>query len=653
MAVARASKATPIPHSLRRERRAVAARHAAFPHFPLPVPFRSDRRHDLTAIARAPLRVCAAAVIDVILSARSSAAITISLSSAGEQVVTRLDGADAAAHLKLGDVVLSVNGREPGRTPSNWQREMDGGEERERASVLALRVRRPPSCGAALTSGANGSSSSSSSGGCAEGGGGGGGAGAPGAAGGTGTAGGSELGAADWPAGSFGGYGLAPGLFSMPCNLLALPDGDLVVADGGGCRLQIFSPEGELRRTIGERGEAPGCFNYPAGMAADGAGALYVADRGNCRVQKLRLSDGAHLATSHATGRGGGGGAGGGKVGGGGEANGEAGGGCGVDAAARHPAGAGVANGGGGRHRGSSALTDAAHGSELLNYPWGIALATGVLFASDMRGRVCALDARTLRLLCVHAPAGGLGSPHAMAVWRDELFVVDHDRHRVQAYALAPPGRRIAPPSAGRAPGMLGGGGGSSGDGDGGGGDGDGGGDGGGWEGGGEGGGEGALRPAACFFSGASRSIGGRGAAAGQFEHPIGLTVSEAGLLIVSEFTGRRVQALCARSGVPLFVLPAPSGTRLLGLCAASDRVYVGDFDIDRVHWWVGTDARALAADGVGRQPTAAPSSAAPGSATPGSASCGGGGVAAVAATAAHRAAVGGEEEDEDAFQMY
>lgn len=86
---------------------------------------------------------------------------------------------------------------------------------------------------------------------------------------------------------SFGCYGLAPEQFSMPCNVLALPDGDFVVADGGGCRLQVLSPQGELRRIIGCRGENVGQFNYPAGLALD-SDAVIVVDRGNCRLQRCR-----------------------------------------------------------------------------------------------------------------------------------------------------------------------------------------------------------------------------------------------------------------------------------------------------------------------------------------------------------------------------
>ena len=95
---------------------------------------------------------------------------------------------------------------------------------------------------------------------------------------------------------SVGGHGVAAGQFTMPCNLLALPDGALVVADGGGCRLQVLSPLGELQHVFGCRGEQAGQLNYPAGLALDGD-ALIVVDRGNCRLQRLRL-DGQPLAVT-------------------------------------------------------------------------------------------------------------------------------------------------------------------------------------------------------------------------------------------------------------------------------------------------------------------------------------------------------------------
>ena len=500
--------------------------------------------------------------IDVLLSARSSTAITLAEVD-GEMVIAALGGDDAAAHLRVGDTVLSVNGRAPGRTPSNWKD--DSNPSNPSASVLMLRVRRPD-----LSSTASSHFDEQTSGDSAE---------------------------AYAHVGSFGGYGLSEGLYSLPANMLPLPGGGLVVSDGGGCRLQFVSPLGELHRAVGSRGTADGLFNYPSGLAVDRAGeVLYVADRGNCRVQKLRVSDGGYLGSTAAftsgEGKGKGDGDGAGDASGEGKGDGDG-------------SGAGASDG----ITSPSEQLLGAEGREMLNYPWGVALSHGdtVLLVSDMRGRLCALDAQTLRLLCVHTPRCGLGSPHAMAVSADELFIADHDHHRVvvlglqsvaaAAAAAARSGSKDAPHSSVPAP----------------------------------------LSPAdderalvdgaGRFFTGTWRSFGGRGGEAGRFQHPVGLAVvggggdddscggartkCQARLLLVSEFTGRRVQGLDATNGAPLFVLPAPSGTRLLGVAAApliprerdadADdaehqprarsgevgwRIYAGDFDLDRIHFW-------------------------------------------------------------------
>lgn len=545
--------------------------------------------------------------IDVLLSARSSTAITLA-EVEGEQVIAALGGDDAAAHLRVGDVVLSVNGRAPGRTPSNWKEEDANPAS---ASVLALRVRRPAAAtdSAAATPSAaaeeavpqpapsqqqpsGGSQTALSSPAC------------------------GNSGVAATPvdattvleyahAGSFGGYGLNEGLYSLPANLLPLPNhptGDLVVCDGGGCRLQFVSPFGELRSTLGSRGSANGLFNYPSGLAVDAKGEmLYVCDRGNCRVQKLRMSDGEHLGTSAATlevdtstTRMGGGAATakGRSPSRSADATAHAASSCAGDSASIGGVNAAGNADGGGSSCGSSSSPAA---EELLNYPWGVALTSddSLLIVSDMRGRLFVLDARSLALICCHTPRCGLGSPHAMAVYGAELFVADHDHHRVTVIALGVACRGVEEreTTAERVDAKAT----SIGD------------------------------PAPTYFTGSYRFLGSRGQHPGQFEHPVGLAIVDASppgrgrmqmglpLLLVSEFTGRRVQGLHAISGAPLFKLVAPSSTRLLGVAAApmgstlsalhgdgdgltdaddrgrvgsGVRIYAGDFDLDRIHFW-------------------------------------------------------------------
>ena len=182
-----------------------------------------------------------------------------------------------------------------------------------------------------------------------------------------------------------------------------------------------------------------------------------------------------------------------------------------------------------------------------------------MLVVSDMRGLLSVFDASSLALLCTHRPNCGLGSPHAMSAWRGELYVADHDHHRVAVLELRPHKQR--PPQQAAATAVS-----TTAE-------------------------KRSIPTTSAYFTGASRSIGGRGSAPGRFEHPIGLALLE-GLLLVSEFNGRRVQGLQPRTGEPLFVLPAQSGTRLLGVAGVpggdgvGTRIYAGDFDLDRIHFW-------------------------------------------------------------------
>lgn len=76
------------------------------------------------------------------------------------------------------------------------------------------------------------------------------------------------------------------------------------------------------------------------------------------------------------------------------------------------------------------------------------------------------------------------------------------------------------------------------------------------------------------------RAIGRRGDAPGQFREPRGVCVVR-GALVVSEEAGERVQCLTLE-GVPLQVITFAS--RLMGLCADHDRVWVADETECKVH---------------------------------------------------------------------
>tara|TARA_B100000768_G_scaffold114469_1_gene105963 strand:- start:360 stop:770 length:411 start_codon:yes stop_codon:yes gene_type:complete len=78
--------------------------------------------------------------------------------------------------------------------------------------------------------------------------------------------------------------------------MIALPNGDLCVADRLYSRLQVLSRDGEQKHTIGNYGRSTGQMVSCKGMACDGE-FLYVSDYAKSRVQKLRLHDGALVAS--------------------------------------------------------------------------------------------------------------------------------------------------------------------------------------------------------------------------------------------------------------------------------------------------------------------------------------------------------------------
>ena len=78
--------------------------------------------------------------------------------------------------------------------------------------------------------------------------------------------------------------------------MIALPNGDLCVADRLYSRLQVLSRDGEQKHTFGSYGRSTGQMVSCKGMACDGE-FLYVSDYAKSRVQKLRLHDGALVAS--------------------------------------------------------------------------------------------------------------------------------------------------------------------------------------------------------------------------------------------------------------------------------------------------------------------------------------------------------------------
>lgn len=76
------------------------------------------------------------------------------------------------------------------------------------------------------------------------------------------------------------------GPYNLPTNTIVTAGGEIFVADGyGNARIHHFSPDGELLTSWGEPGVADGQFCVPHGLGVDEQGMLYVADRENSRIQ--------------------------------------------------------------------------------------------------------------------------------------------------------------------------------------------------------------------------------------------------------------------------------------------------------------------------------------------------------------------------------
>ena len=70
--------------------------------------------------------------------------------------------------------------------------------------------------------------------------------------------------------------------------------GEVIVAEGSGHCVSIFSPTGEKLRSFGSYGSGHGQFNGPRGVAVDDGGNILVVDRSNHRIQKF-TSDGKFI----------------------------------------------------------------------------------------------------------------------------------------------------------------------------------------------------------------------------------------------------------------------------------------------------------------------------------------------------------------------
>ena len=72
-----------------------------------------------------------------------------------------------------------------------------------------------------------------------------------------------------------------------PVGVATGQKGEVIVAEGNGHCVSVFSPRGEKIRSFGMRGSNKGQFNYPHSIAVDAEGNILVADCINFRIQKF------------------------------------------------------------------------------------------------------------------------------------------------------------------------------------------------------------------------------------------------------------------------------------------------------------------------------------------------------------------------------
>ena len=95
---------------------------------------------------------------------------------------------------------------------------------------------------------------------------------------------------------AFGSQGSGLGQFNGPFGVAVDAAGDIVVADLGNDRIQIcevsdLSNDNVTCQAFGSQGSDPGQFDQPSRVAVDGAGNIVVADAGNNRIEVFGVPD--------------------------------------------------------------------------------------------------------------------------------------------------------------------------------------------------------------------------------------------------------------------------------------------------------------------------------------------------------------------------
>ena len=99
----------------------------------------------------------------------------------------------------------------------------------------------------------------------------------------------------------FGKEGTDRGMFKNPRGVAVTEKDEMVVADEGNHRVQVFDSNGTFLRSFGHYGKNAGEFSCPDGITTDKDGNIFVADRGNNRVQ-IFSREGRYLGSFGGTG---------------------------------------------------------------------------------------------------------------------------------------------------------------------------------------------------------------------------------------------------------------------------------------------------------------------------------------------------------------
>jgi hypothetical protein len=73
--------------------------------------------------------------------------------------------------------------------------------------------------------------------------------------------------------------------FNMPSDIVQDDAGNIYILDSGNCRIQKFDPEGKFLDSLGRKGQGPGEFNSPISLDIDAEGNLIVADPRSRKIQ--------------------------------------------------------------------------------------------------------------------------------------------------------------------------------------------------------------------------------------------------------------------------------------------------------------------------------------------------------------------------------